>query len=72
MAAHEEARAANALKAENQIQNGSDGGNRNGENENGRGDRHVARECTYHDFMKCQPLNFKGMKGVVGLIRWKP
>ncbi|GJR90755.1 putative reverse transcriptase domain-containing protein [Tanacetum coccineum] len=22
------------------------------------------------DFMKCQPLNFKGTKGVVGLIRW--
>ncbi|GKB52960.1 hypothetical protein Tco_0903713, partial [Tanacetum coccineum] len=20
----------------------------------------VARECTYPDFMKCQPLNFKG------------
>ncbi|GJS43793.1 putative reverse transcriptase domain-containing protein [Tanacetum coccineum] len=37
---------------------------------NGRGDRHVARECTYQDFMKCQPLNFKGTKGVVGLIRW--
>ncbi|GJV60091.1 hypothetical protein Tco_1466191 [Tanacetum coccineum] len=23
-----------------------------------------ARECTYPDFMKCQPLNFKGTKGV--------
>ncbi|GKA05170.1 hypothetical protein Tco_0684290 [Tanacetum coccineum] len=33
-------------------------------------DRPVARECTYQDFMKCQPLNFKGMEGVVGLIRW--
>ncbi|GKA70455.1 retrovirus-related pol polyprotein from transposon TNT 1-94, partial [Tanacetum coccineum] len=47
-----------------------DGGNGNGENgngnpnENGRGVRPVARECTYQDFMKCQPLNFKGMKGV--------
>ncbi|GJU80178.1 putative reverse transcriptase domain-containing protein [Tanacetum coccineum] len=38
--------------------------------ENGRGDRPFARECTYQDFMKCQPLNFKGTKGVVGLIRW--
>nr|GEW01001.1 hypothetical protein [Tanacetum cinerariifolium] len=27
----------------------------------------VARECTYPDFLKCQPLNFKGTKGVVGL-----
>ncbi|GJS62044.1 putative reverse transcriptase domain-containing protein [Tanacetum coccineum] len=30
----------------------------------------VARECTYPDFMKCQPLNFKGTKGVVDLIQW--
>nr|GEX43331.1 hypothetical protein [Tanacetum cinerariifolium] len=29
---------------------------------------HVARECTYIDFFKCQPLNFKGTEGVVGLI----
>ncbi|GKE90213.1 hypothetical protein Tco_1567688, partial [Tanacetum coccineum] len=57
LAAHEEACAANALEAENQSQNGSDGGNGNGGNgnggnENGRGDRPVARECTYQDFMK--------------------
>nr|GEY04356.1 hypothetical protein [Tanacetum cinerariifolium] len=26
----------------------------------------VARECTYTDFLKWQPLNFKGTKGVVG------
>ncbi|GKA29104.1 putative reverse transcriptase domain-containing protein [Tanacetum coccineum] len=30
----------------------------------------VARECTYSDFMKCQPLNFKGTEGVVELIQW--
>ncbi|GKE71002.1 hypothetical protein Tco_1529074, partial [Tanacetum coccineum] len=30
----------------------------------------TARPCFYADFMKCQPLNFKGTKGVVGLIRW--
>ncbi|GKC19634.1 hypothetical protein Tco_1021784, partial [Tanacetum coccineum] len=24
----------------------------------------VARECTYPDFLKCQPLNFKGTEGV--------
>ncbi|GKD37474.1 reverse transcriptase domain-containing protein [Tanacetum coccineum] len=56
--------------------NGGDGngGNGNGGNgnpyENNRDARSVARECTYQDFMKCQPLNFKGMEGVVGLIRW--
>ncbi|GJV38718.1 putative reverse transcriptase domain-containing protein [Tanacetum coccineum] len=30
----------------------------------------VARECTYPDFMRCQPLNFKGTKGVVELMQW--
>ncbi|GJT05046.1 hypothetical protein Tco_0839508 [Tanacetum coccineum] len=51
--------------------NGENGNGGNGNpNENGRGDRPVARECTYQDFMKCQPLNFKGTEGVVGLIRW--
>nr|GEX47182.1 reverse transcriptase domain-containing protein [Tanacetum cinerariifolium] len=28
------------------------------------------RACSYSDFMKCQPLNFRGTKGVVGLSRW--
>nr|GFA72577.1 hypothetical protein [Tanacetum cinerariifolium] len=27
----------------------------------------IARECTYSDFLKCQPLNFKGTEGFVGL-----
>ncbi|GJZ84494.1 putative reverse transcriptase domain-containing protein [Tanacetum coccineum] len=30
----------------------------------------VARECTYQDFMKCQPLFFKGTEGVVELMQW--
>ncbi|GKG35871.1 hypothetical protein Tco_0441025 [Tanacetum coccineum] len=30
----------------------------------------VVRECTYQDFMKCQPLFFKGTKGVVELTQW--
>ncbi|GKE21007.1 reverse transcriptase domain-containing protein, partial [Tanacetum coccineum] len=51
--------------------NGGDGNGGNGNpNENDRGVRLVARECTYQDFMKCQPLNFKGTERVVGLIRW--
>ncbi|GKE87988.1 hypothetical protein Tco_1565463 [Tanacetum coccineum] len=34
--------------------NGENGNGGNGNpNENGRGDRLVARECTYQDFMKC-------------------
>ncbi|GJZ99946.1 putative reverse transcriptase domain-containing protein, partial [Tanacetum coccineum] len=74
-AGYEATRAANALETKNQSQNGSDGdsgngngGNGNGRNENPyenvRGDRPVARECTYQDFMKCQPLNLKGTEGV--------
>ncbi|GKF11441.1 putative reverse transcriptase domain-containing protein, partial [Tanacetum coccineum] len=51
--------------------NGENGNGRNGNpNENGRGDRPVAQECTYQDFMKCQPLNFKGTEVVVGLTWW--
>ncbi|GJW93107.1 hypothetical protein Tco_0172779 [Tanacetum coccineum] len=57
--------------------NGGGNGNRNrGGNANGNPNRNdigamsVARECTYHDFVKCQLLNFKGTKGVVGLTRW--
>ncbi|GKE03063.1 putative reverse transcriptase domain-containing protein [Tanacetum coccineum] len=29
-----------------------------------------ARECTYQYFLKCQPLNFNGTEGVIGLTRW--
>nr|GEX90420.1 hypothetical protein [Tanacetum cinerariifolium] len=70
------------LRLENRNGNGNgNGGNGNGNrgngngqggngNEDGRGDRRVARKCTYQDFIKCQPLNFKGTEGVVGLIRW--
>ncbi|GKE22549.1 hypothetical protein Tco_1434061, partial [Tanacetum coccineum] len=31
---------------------------------------HVARQCSYKEFMSCQPINFKGKESVVGLIRW--
>ncbi|GJW67284.1 reverse transcriptase domain-containing protein [Tanacetum coccineum] len=30
----------------------------------------TARECTYIDFLKFQPLNFKGMEGVASLSQW--
>ncbi|GKF48588.1 hypothetical protein Tco_0141839, partial [Tanacetum coccineum] len=29
-----------------------------------RRNERATRECTYPDFMKCQPLNFKGTEGV--------
>nr|GEX89389.1 hypothetical protein [Tanacetum cinerariifolium] len=30
----------------------------------------TTRECTYNDFLKCQPMNIKGTEGVVGLTQW--
>ncbi|GJU60691.1 hypothetical protein Tco_1238457 [Tanacetum coccineum] len=58
LATHEATRAANALEAENQSQNGRDGDNRNGGNgngENGNGGNGNPNE---------------NGRGVVGLIRW--
>ncbi|GKF76825.1 hypothetical protein Tco_0229295, partial [Tanacetum coccineum] len=59
--------------------NGNRGGNRNlnGNNNNGNGNHGVnaggamqaARECTFKEFLNCQPLNFKGTEGAVGLAR---
>nr|GEW90169.1 hypothetical protein [Tanacetum cinerariifolium] len=45
---------------------------RNGYESNGSGPSlsQAVRECTYPDFLKCQPLNFKGTEGVVGLTQW--
>nr|GEV96481.1 reverse transcriptase domain-containing protein [Tanacetum cinerariifolium] len=31
---------------------------------------HVARKCSYKVFMSCQPFNFKGLEGAIGLICW--
>ncbi|GJY89713.1 putative reverse transcriptase domain-containing protein [Tanacetum coccineum] len=47
---------------------------RNGYNSNGSGPRpaQTARECSYSEFLKCKPLDFKGTEGVVGLTRWNP
>ncbi|GKE75229.1 hypothetical protein Tco_1537270, partial [Tanacetum coccineum] len=36
----------------------------------GQRETHVAKKCSYKEFMSCQPYNFKGMEGAVGLIRW--
>nr|GFD26448.1 hypothetical protein [Tanacetum cinerariifolium] len=57
--------------------NGNGGGNGNGNhNKNDRDARPVFRDRTHQDFMKRQLLNFKGTKGVVGLISaltwWNP
>nr|GFC97052.1 hypothetical protein [Tanacetum cinerariifolium] len=42
-------------------------------NDSGTGRRRkmtTPRECTYIDFLKCQPMSFQGIEGVVGLTRW--
>ncbi|GJV21020.1 hypothetical protein Tco_1370040 [Tanacetum coccineum] len=57
-----------ALAARDATRNGDDS------HTSGMGARRpvqVARECTYPDFLKCQPLNFKGMRGVVGSLSGK-
>ncbi|GJZ42470.1 putative reverse transcriptase domain-containing protein [Tanacetum coccineum] len=48
---------------------------RNGDNSHdsgisGRRQASIVRECTYIYFLKCQPMNFKGTEGVVGLTQW--
>nr|GEY50202.1 putative reverse transcriptase domain-containing protein [Tanacetum cinerariifolium] len=45
---------------------------RNGYGSNGSGPRlaQTVHECTYPDFLKCQPLNFMGTEGVIGLTQW--
>nr|GEW20825.1 reverse transcriptase domain-containing protein [Tanacetum cinerariifolium] len=45
---------------------------RNGYDSNDSGPRLAqdVHECTHPDFLKCQPLNFKGTEGVVGLTQW--
>ncbi|GJV52494.1 putative reverse transcriptase domain-containing protein [Tanacetum coccineum] len=48
---------------------------RNGDDSHDSGTRsrrteRAARECNYSDFSKCQPLNFMGTEGVVGLTQW--
>nr|GEX57466.1 putative reverse transcriptase domain, ribonuclease H-like domain, aspartic peptidase domain protein [Tanacetum cinerariifolium] len=38
--------------------------------EDNRRNVQTTRPCFYAEFMKCQPLNFKGTEGMVGLTRW--
>ncbi|GKA33970.1 putative reverse transcriptase domain-containing protein [Tanacetum coccineum] len=59
--------------------NGGNGGNGNGGNGENRNGNHgmnyggfmpVARECTFHDFLKCKPHNFSGTEGVDNALTW--
>ncbi|GKE88476.1 hypothetical protein Tco_1565951 [Tanacetum coccineum] len=53
-----------ALAARDANTNGVDSHN---SGTSARRNERATRECTYPDFMKCQPLNFKGTEGVVEL-----
>ncbi|GJR92488.1 hypothetical protein Tco_0264662 [Tanacetum coccineum] len=67
---HEWQRVADALA---EIEENRTSRNGNDSYDSGTGSRRTeraARECNYSDYLKCQPLNFKGTKGVVGLTQW--
>ncbi|GKA36531.1 reverse transcriptase domain-containing protein [Tanacetum coccineum] len=55
-----------ALEAQAATMENTDNTNRN----TGQSGTPVARKCSYKEFMSCQPFNFKGTEGAVGLIRW--
>ncbi|GJS29074.1 hypothetical protein Tco_0489694 [Tanacetum coccineum] len=55
-----------ALEAQAATMANTDNTNRN----TGQSGTPVARKCSYKEFMSCQPFNFKGIEGAVGLIRW--
>ncbi|GJZ96752.1 putative reverse transcriptase domain-containing protein [Tanacetum coccineum] len=52
--------------------NGNGNGNRGGNSYNFGGLMPVAREYTYQDFLKCQPLNFNGTEGEGHSLRIPP
>ncbi|GJY00241.1 reverse transcriptase domain-containing protein [Tanacetum coccineum] len=51
------------LEAQAATMANTDNTNRNTEER----EAHVARKCSYKEFMSCQPFNFKGSEGAVGL-----
>nr|GFC69679.1 hypothetical protein [Tanacetum cinerariifolium] len=48
------------------MQNSTNGDRSHSLHKDNRRNMQTARPCFYAEFMKCQPLNFKGTKGVVG------
>ncbi|GJS12054.1 reverse transcriptase domain-containing protein [Tanacetum coccineum] len=56
--------------AEHEANRSRNGGDNHDSGSDERRRKPIARECTYTDFLKCQPLNFKGTEGVVGLTQW--
>ncbi|GJZ03255.1 putative reverse transcriptase domain-containing protein [Tanacetum coccineum] len=52
------------------LRNSTNGDGSHSSHGDNRRNVQTARPCFYTDFMKCQPLNFKGTEGVVGLTQW--
>ncbi|GJR43802.1 putative reverse transcriptase domain-containing protein [Tanacetum coccineum] len=52
------------------LRNSTNGDGSHSSHGDNRRNVQTAYPCFYTDFMKCQPLNFKGTEGVVGLTRW--
>ncbi|GJW18347.1 putative reverse transcriptase domain-containing protein [Tanacetum coccineum] len=52
------------------LRNSTNGDGSHSSHGDNRRNVQTTRPCYYADFMKCQPLNFKGAEGVVGLTRW--
>nr|GEW12225.1 reverse transcriptase domain-containing protein [Tanacetum cinerariifolium] len=57
---------ATALETKAATKANADNANRNPEPRKA----HVARKCSYKEFMSCQPFNFKGSEGAIRLIHW--
>ncbi|GJR48454.1 putative reverse transcriptase domain-containing protein [Tanacetum coccineum] len=53
--------------AEYEAHRSSGNGDDSNDSGSGRRTERATRKCTYSDFLKCQPLNFKGTEGVIGL-----
>ncbi|GKD77916.1 hypothetical protein Tco_1340537 [Tanacetum coccineum] len=66
------ARASEALANHETIRNSTNGHGDRSHNFGTeiRGPVHTPCECTYKDFLNCQPLTFKGTKGVFVLSQW--
>ncbi|GJW22253.1 putative reverse transcriptase domain-containing protein [Tanacetum coccineum] len=52
------------------LRNSTNGDGSHSSHGDNRRNMQTACPCFYADFMKCQPLNFKGTEGLVGLTRW--
>ncbi|GJQ92686.1 hypothetical protein Tco_0003825 [Tanacetum coccineum] len=52
------------------LRNSTNGDGSHSSHEDNQKNVQIARPCFYTDFMKCQPLNFKGTEGMVGLTWW--